>query len=121
MFADPQSITIAGVAHSLPRIESNGQRAVYEKADQSVRLIISHTVVKNKTGSERIKTLVQVIQRKVVVDPLTAANDYDTISYHIVLERPSYGFSSTEISDLIVGFEAWQDATAIGKLYGRES
>jgi hypothetical protein len=60
-------------------------------------------------------------QKAVVADPLTAVNDYETLSAYIVIDRPLAGFTSTQVEQLITGFKTWLDATAIGKLYGQES
>jgi hypothetical protein len=120
MFGDPQTITIAGVAHTLPRIKSEGLKAVYQKSDETVTLTISHQLIKSKLG-DRIRSMARLDLRKVVLNPLSGTSDYDTITHYTVTERPSYGFSSTEVGDLIAAHELWLDATAIGKLYGRES
>lgn len=116
MFADPQSITVNGVAKSMARVESTGKKAIYSNADGTFTMTISHQVLKDK-----IRTLVRVDQRKVVADPLTAVNDYATLSTMHIIERPLYGFSATELEHQLVAQEAWQDATSIGKLYGQES
>lgn len=116
MFSDPQSITVAGVAKSMPKISSEGTKTTYQKNDLEYTLTVSHTVIK-----DRIRSMVRVDQRAIVPDPLTAVNDYETLSFYCVIDRPSAGFSSTQVSDLITGFKTWLDATAIGKLYGKES
>jgi predicted Zn-dependent peptidase len=56
-----------------------------------------------------------------VTDPLTSVNDYDTLSFYVVIDRPLYGFSSTEVEQIIAGLKTWLDNTAIDKLYGLES
>jgi hypothetical protein len=63
----------------------------------------------------------RIDQRKVVADPLTSVNDYETLSFYFVIDRPIYGFSSTEVEQLIAGLKTWLDNTAIDKLYGLES
>lgn len=116
MFADPQSVTVNAVAQSMPRIEVNGTKATYQKSDQSFTLTISH-----QGSNKRIRSMARIDQRAIVADPLTAVNDYETLSFYVVVDRPEVGFSSTQVDQLIAGLKTWLDSTAIGKLYGRES
>lgn len=116
MFADPQSVTVNAVAQSMPRIEVNGTKAIYQKSDQSFTLTISH-----QASNQRIRSMARIDQRAIVPDPLTAVNDYETLSFYVVVDRPEVGFSSTQVDQLIAGLKTWLDSTAIGKLYGRES
>jgi hypothetical protein len=116
MYTDPQSITVNAVAQSMPRISSVGTKSVYQKNDLSFTMTISHAVSK-----DRLRSMVRVDQRAIVPDPLTAVNDYETLSFYVVIDRPLAGFSSTQVEQLITGFKTWLDATSIGKLYGQES
>jgi len=115
-FSDPQTVTVATVAQSMPRIMSDGNKSVYAKADGTFTMTVSHTESKG-----RIRSLVRVDQRAIVADPLTAVNDYETLSTYLVIERPVYGFTATNQYDLIAGLKTWLDSTASGKLFGRES
>lgn len=118
MFADPITITIAGSGKSLARISTNGNSAVYRTADGLYTLTISH----QNTGKNRIRTLSRLDFKKVVADPLTAVNDFETLSTYYVEERPSFGFSNTEIKDQITGFNTWAVLSATqDKLLGSES
>jgi len=116
MFADPQSVTVNAVAQSMPRISTGGTKSTYQKNDLSFTLNISHTTVK-----DRIRSMARIDQRAIVPDPLTAVNDYETLSVYLVVDRPLAGFSSTQVDQLITGFKSWLDTTAVGKLYGSES
>jgi hypothetical protein len=116
MFSDPQSVTVDSVAQSMPRISSNGQQSVYVKADESFKMTISHSKPKG-----RIRSMVRLDQRAVVADPLTAVNDYETLSFYCVVDRPEVGFTSTQVNNLITGFKTWLDSTAVGKVFGQES
>lgn len=117
MFADPQSITVNGVAHSLPRIAVGDLSASYEQNDGTFHLDISHQVTKQ----DRVRSLVRVSQKKVVTDPLNSVNDYDNLTLTFTLDRPSYGFSQTETEQLVAGLVAWLTTGNVDKLYGRES
>lgn len=116
MFTDPQSITVNAVAQSMPRVETNGRRSVYRKSDETFTLTIAHT-----NSKDRVRSMARVDQKAIVPDPLTAVNDYETLTYYGVLDRPLAGFTSTQCEQLIAGHKAWMDATTIGKLFGQES
>lgn len=117
MFTDPQVVTVNAVAQSLPRVESKGLSAIYKKADDSYKLTISHT-----PNRERVRSMARIDYRAVVADPLTSENDYETLSFYVVLDRPVYGFTLATTQNLIVGLTDWlQDSGVIGRLVGTES
>jgi len=116
MFADPQVVTVNAVAQSMPRIQIDGLSAIYQKSDLSFKLTLSHIP---KSG--RIRTMTRIDQRAIVADPLTNENDYETLSFYFVIDRPEYGFSQTQVDQLIAGLKTWLDTTASGKLFGMES
>jgi len=116
MFADPQTVTVNAVAKVMARVLSDGKSAVYQLADQSFTLKISHLLSKG-----RIRSMMRVDQRAIVPDPLTAVNDYETLGVYLVIDRPEVGFTQTQVEQLIAGIETWLDSTSIGKLYGQES
>lgn len=117
MFADPQTITVATVGKTLARISSNGLSSVYENSDGTYRLTISHQTMNNG----RIKSMARVDRREIVTNPVDSSTDYDTLSEWYVIERPGYGFTSTQITDVATGFKTWLDNTTIAKLLGKES
>jgi len=116
MFSDPQVVTVNAVAQSMPRVSTSGLKTIYQKSDGNWIFTISHTPQK-----DRIRSMVRIDQRAVVADPLTNVNDYETLSFYVVVDRPNYGFSSTQVDQLITGFKTWLDSTAIGKIFGQES
>lgn len=117
MFADPQSITVNSVAKSMPRVETDGKSAIYQIADETFTMTISHTDLKNG----RTRSMVRVDQKAVVTNPLDSTNDYDTLSFYSVIDRPKFGFTSAQVGYLVAALQAWLDGTAVGKLYGHES
>jgi hypothetical protein len=116
MYTDPQVVTVNAVAQSMPRISSIGTKSIYQKNDLSFTLTISHTTTK-----DRLRSMVRLDQRAIVPDPLTSVNDYETLSFYVVIDRPLAGFTAVQVEQLITGFKTWLDATAMGKLYGQES
>jgi len=116
MLTDPQSITISGVAKSMPKILAQGLKSVYQSNDKAYTLTISH-----QESGKKVRTLVRFDLRAVKADPLTSANNWETLSFQTVIDRPLTGFSVTDLTDHITGFKTWFDNTLVGKLYGEES
>lgn len=117
MFADPQTVTVNAVAQVMPRVTIEGKKSLYQKADGTFQLTISH---QNVSG-DRIRSMVRIDQKAIVPDPLTSVNDYETLSFYVVVDRPFQGFTSTQTDQLIAGLKTWLDSTAIGKIFGQES
>lgn len=121
MLTDPQVVTVNAVAKSMPRVSSTGTSALYQLADETFKLEVSHQVQKKGNSSSRIRTLVRLTQRAIVSDPLTTVNDYETMSLQFVIDRPNYGFTQAQLDQLRAGFATWFDTTMTGKLFGLES
>jgi len=118
MFADPITVTVAGVAKVMGRVSTNGTSAVYATADGIYQLTISH----QRQSNGRIRTVSRLDFKKIVTNPLDSTNDWDTISHYTVEERPAFGFTSTEIKDNLNGFTTWLVLTATqDKLLATES
>lgn len=118
--ADPQTITVNAVAKVMPRILNEGSHSLYQMSDQTFSLDIRHRSVRRERKL-RVISLVTFTQRKIVADPLTAENDYDSNSESVQFDRPEVGFSSTEVDQQWAGFKTWFDSTMVGKIFGRES
>jgi hypothetical protein len=113
---DPQTITVAGSGKVMTKVSSpTPTSTVYSTADEAWKLTISHQV-----QGEKIRSVARFDQKAIVADPLSAVNDFETLSTYIVLERPLFGFTSTNAVDQVAGLVAWLNATMVGKLYGRE-
>jgi len=120
MLTDPQTITVNAVAKTMPKVLADGQHAVYQLPDQSFTLDIRHTNRK-VDKKDRIRSLVTFTQAAVVADPITAVNDLETIAFSVQIDRPLAGFTSTQLQQLVTGFNTWLSSTIVDKLYGRES
>lgn len=116
MFADPQSVTVNAVAQSMPRISSTGQKSIYRKSDGTYQLTISHSESNN-----RVRSMARIDNKAIVTNPLDSTNDFDTLSFYVVVDRPVFGFTSTQVDQLIAGFKTWLDTTTISKLFAQES
>jgi hypothetical protein len=121
---EPLAITIAGTTHSLPRVRTRDMAADYQNADQTVFENVSHLAVpkrKSESGAG-VRSLVAVEQRKIVADPLNAeSQEFKTLRIQVVIDRPIYGFSSTEVDALWTAFKTQFNTAMMAKVYGQES
>lgn len=117
MFPDPTSITVSGSGVSLPRVEIQGKKSIYQSADGLTTLTISH----QPASGDRVRTSVRLDVKAIVPDPLTAVNDYETFSYYSVIDRPSAGFSVTTINSYIQAHCGFLTLANVTKLVGGES
>jgi len=115
-FSDPQSITVNAVAQSLVRIKSDGTKSIYRTADESFTFTISHQSSKTRT-----RRMVRVDQRIVAADPLTAVNEYKTLSFYVVIDEPEYGFTDTQIDYVVQALKTWLSSGNVGKICASES
>lgn len=119
-FSDPITVTINAVAKVMPRVLNDGKHSVYMLADQTFTLDISHrSVVRDK--KRRVIATTALTQKKIVPDPLTSVNDYETLTTSVQTNRPEAGFTATEVDQQWAGHKAWQDTTVMSKLFGGES
>jgi hypothetical protein len=116
MFSEPITVTVNSVGKVMARISSKELSSQYANADSSFKLAISHQLSKG-----RVRSMARIDQRAIVADPLTSVNDYETLSFYCVVERPEVGFTTAQIEQLIAGFKTWLDNTAIDKIIGLES
>lgn len=118
MFSDPQSITIAGAAKSLPRVSSGDFTGRFRSGDGAYELAVSHT------SGKRDRSVVRVNTRKVGANPLDPSKNVPyTASAYIVLDGPAQtsGFTNTELEDLVKGLVAYLSAANVTKFVGKES
>lgn len=118
--ADPQSVTIGGVANSLPRTGSGVDTAVYTKDDRTVRLRVTHN-----PGKTRTHRSVRLDFSKIAADPLLAGvNREASMSAFVNIDVPLVGLTVTEQKDVVKGLiaalTASTDALLI-KIIGGES
>lgn len=116
MFTDPQSVTIDAVAHSMPRISSEGMKALYSEADETLKMTISHQEAKDRT-----RHMVRLDMRTIAADPLTSANEYKSLAVYLVIDEPEYGFSIDAIDDVVQGFKTWLSTANVSKVLANES
>lgn len=118
MFTDPQSVTLAGVLTSLPKVNTKDSGAVYSSPDGTLTLEISHSKTRG-----RLRRLVKLTRKKIAADPLMAGvSRYSTGSVHVVLDFPEVDFTTVEQQDLMTALDGWTSVPAnVTKIIGGES
>lgn len=118
-FADPQSVTIAGTAVSLPLTSRSGTSGAYGSADGNTKLSISHSVGKRK------RRVVRLDNQKIASDPLLAGvNVLASMSAYLVIDVPITGFTVTEQKAVVDALTAYLTASTganVTKVLGGES
>jgi hypothetical protein len=118
MFAEPITITVNAVAIVMNRRSSQGTSSVWSSSDNLWTLTISHQSV----GKDRVRSMARLDQKKIVTNPLDSTNDWDTFSTWTVEERPSFGFTTTEMKNQLSGFSTWHVLSATqDKVLNQES
>lgn len=116
MFTDPQSVTIDAVPHSMPRISTDGTKALYSEADETLKMTISHQESKNRT-----RHMVRLDMRVVAADPLTAVNEYKSAGVYLVIDEPEFGFADADLDNIVQGFTTWLTTANVLKVVASES
>jgi hypothetical protein len=97
MLADPQSVTIAGAATSLPRTGVGSTYAEYTSADGAVSLRVQQI-----TSKAQRRTVVSLKSNKIAADPITAVNRRLSSVISVSITDPVDGFTATELKDQLV-------------------
>lgn len=99
---DPQSVTLASGAVSVPRTSSGVNSSTYTSADGTVQLVVSHQYGKRTRRSVRVNV------NKITTDPLlTGASINVGLSAYVVLDVPSAGFSADEMKGALLALATW--------------
>lgn len=119
MFADPQSVTIDGVAKPMPRVSSGDLNGQFRASDGAYILSIKHNQGRKDRSVARLDT------KKLGANPLDPTKNLPYVgSIYAVLEAPpgGQGFTSLELENLIKGFAAYLAVPAnVTKFVGKES
>lgn len=112
---DPQTITINAVPHTCNRIKSEGLRSTYQTSDADVTFVASH-----QESRKRTRRMMRLDQRKVAPDPLTSENEYKSAGVYIVVDQPEYGFTDSELDDMVQALKAWATTENVLKVLGNQ-
>jgi len=118
-FTDPQSITIAGVAVSLPRTSSAPNASVYTSNDN----LISESV--QTSYGKRTRHSMRFGHSKIAGDPLiTTVNQKYSMSATLIVDVPVAGYTvaqQKEVVDAVVAYLAASSGAIVTKFLGGES
>lgn len=115
MFADPQSVTIATVAKSLPLVKQTENQRTYTNDTGEFQLVTKQNVTNNRFRREA-----RIVQTIVAADPLSAENDYQSASVYLVIDEPKVGFTDTQLQALVTGLKDWLSSANQLKILGGE-
>jgi hypothetical protein len=119
MFSDPQSVTIGGVATSLPRVGSGIGNGVFQTPDSSVTLQVQHSYGKRNRRTAKLST------KFLSVDPITPTNNVPVSgSFYVVADFPVQGITQDQQKDLAAALAVWLTASTnsnLIKLLGGEA
>lgn len=113
--SDPQTVTIDATPYTLNRVKSDGFRSEYATADETLKLTVSHQESKMRT-----RRMCRIDKRVVAADPLTSVNEYKTAGIYLVIDEPEFGFSDSDLDNVLQGFKAWLDSTMALKVLGNQ-
>lgn len=108
-FAEPQTVTVATVAKTLPRvgIPAGNFQGQFQMEDESYRLDIGQSKTK------RSRNVVRLTARKIAADPLSSANnvEYQAV-VTLTVDSPLVGYTAAEKKDLVVALADWLKASS---------
>jgi len=117
MLTDPQVLTVNSVAKSMPRVETNGRKSVYQTDDS----LFSQTISHRTTSAGRVQSLYATEQRGLVTSPIDSSVDYDSVKINVTIDRPGYGFTVTQIQQLMAAIKANLTDSLVAQLFGQQS
>jgi len=120
MLAEPQSVTIATVANTLPRVSTGVNSGSFRKEDGNVLLDVNH-----QYGGRRTRRWAKLTHKKIAADPLISAQSIlYSMGVSITIDVPITGYTVAEQKTIVDAFTKWCTDTSganITKLLGGES
>lgn len=108
-YADPQTLTIGGVAKTLPRVPSEAVDRIGKfSGDDGLTVLTVHQ--NQSTG--RFRREIRLTTTKVVADPISAVNKSVSASLIIGVDEPKYGFSDGDLKALWTALRDTIDASS---------
>jgi len=118
MFADPQSVTYATVAKSLPAIGRNETQSEYKLNDSGVvyDLILAHQFGKRNRAVARLR------RDSFASDPLVPANNIlGSMTATLTVDFPTVGLTAADAQALAKALIAWATDANVLKLVNGET
>lgn len=118
-FADPQSVTIGGVATSLPRTSSGANSGEFSSSDGAVKMSVSSAYGK------RTRRSIRLVKSVISADPLLPSqNVRQNMTAYVVVDHPVNGFTvaqQKELVDALVAYLAASTGAQVTRLLGGEN
>lgn len=118
-YADPQSVTIAGVATSLPRTGSGVNTGTFKSNDGTVTLTVSSAYGKRNRRTLRLE------HNKVAADPFTTgASTKVSMTAYLVVDTPVNGYTVAQQKEIVDALTAYLTASTgarVTQLLGGEN
>lgn len=118
MFTDPQSITYAAAAKSLPAISRDDESSEYKLNDAGVvyDLILQHQFAKRNRVTAKLR------RDSYSADPLIPANSIPaSVSASFTVDFPNTGVTATQAQDLANALILWLTSANVLKLINGET
>lgn len=106
-FADPQSVTINAVAQSLPRTSSGPSSGAFTKDDGTVRLTVSHTLVRGRN-----RRMIRLDHSKIAPDVFTSDNVRHSCAVWLAVDMPENGYTVVEQKQIVDALTAYLTASS---------
>jgi hypothetical protein len=118
MFADPQTVTVASVAKTLPAVSRTLDTSVYKMYTGDYSL----TITKSRNASRK-RFNVRLDARKIASDPMMSSiNVVSNASVAFAFNLPLNGtFSNAEGKDIALALGAWMTSANALKVLGEET
>jgi len=118
-FSDPQTVSIGGVATSLPRVAAGVNSGAFSSADGTVKLSVS------SQNGKRIRRQIRLDHQKYAADPTNSTiNVPRSMTVYIVVDTPLQGYDLTEQEQLVMALTDYLEASSgarVAQLLGGEN
>lgn len=118
-FADPQTVTVATVAQTLPRTSSSVNSGTFAKDDGTYVLQVSHQVGRRRRHQIRLNA------EKIAADPFdTSLNQRVAMSVYVVVDVPLQGYTIAQQQDVVDALTEYLTASSgarVTQLLGGEN
>jgi hypothetical protein len=111
-FTDPQSITVDGVATSLPRVLTGTTVGSFKSADA-----VKEVTIDPRGSAKRRRNVVRFYSKRNTVDPLNPAISITSQSMvSVTIDRPLTGAIDADIEKDLLGLIGWLTASTNANL-----
>jgi len=119
MFADPQTVTYATVAKSLPAVGRTNEASTYRLNDSGTiyNLSLSHQFKPRRT-----RAVARLQRDAFAADPLVPANSLlASMTATLTVDYPTVGLTAADAQNLANALTAWASSASILKLVNGET